>query len=290
MKSLSGEAIVLSDAVIEAINFIKDNLEEKLTVDLVANHVHLSKYHFNRLFKKEVGESLYTFIKRLKMEQSMINLIIDEKRTITEISAMYGYSSSNYNVAFKNQFKDGPSDYRQYYTESVIKEREGHYTNLLDRDYEFYQNNIEIVNIDEMRVLYKKVVGDYRLLSTRWKEFAKEYPEVFEEKPLQFEIAYNDPLLTASSKCMTDLCVLVDENNNAEPIKFIKGGTYAVYHFQGAYGELFGIYQGLLGCWMPKSVFKFDLMDKKIFSMIRTYDVENDFYQFDIFIPEEIAY
>ncbi|MHC1722338.1 MAG: helix-turn-helix transcriptional regulator [Aminipila sp.] len=76
-------------------------MDEEISIEDVANHCHFSKYYFSRVFKSETGESIYAFIKRLKMEQSAINLKIEKQKSITEIGFDYGYSPSNYSCAFK---------------------------------------------------------------------------------------------------------------------------------------------------------------------------------------------
>jgi AraC family transcriptional regulator len=71
-------------------------LDEEITIADVADHCHLSKYYFSRVFKAETCESLYAFIKRLKMEQSALRLKIEKDKSITSIGFNYGYDSANF--------------------------------------------------------------------------------------------------------------------------------------------------------------------------------------------------
>lgn len=61
--------MITNKAVNEAIDFILLHINEDLTVDDIAAHCHFSKYYFSRLFRSETGESIYSFIKRLRVEQ-----------------------------------------------------------------------------------------------------------------------------------------------------------------------------------------------------------------------------
>ncbi|MFP4661773.1 MAG: helix-turn-helix transcriptional regulator [Halanaerobiales bacterium] len=96
-----------------AINFILDHLEEDLTVKSVAEHCCFSKYYFNRLFKAVTGESVYSFIKRLRIERSAFYLKVNPGMSITDVAVRYNLSSSNYSTAFKEYIGISPSKYRK---------------------------------------------------------------------------------------------------------------------------------------------------------------------------------
>lgn len=51
----------------QSIDYIMKHLDENLSLDTVAAHFFISKYHFSRIFKEETGESVYAFIKRLSL-------------------------------------------------------------------------------------------------------------------------------------------------------------------------------------------------------------------------------
>ncbi|MDD3306451.1 MAG: helix-turn-helix transcriptional regulator [Acetobacterium sp.] len=79
----------------------------------MADHCHLSKYYLCRVFKAETGEGVYAFIKRLKMEQSAIEMKLGKDKSITDIGMTYGYSSSNYSTAFKKHHHLSPGGISQ---------------------------------------------------------------------------------------------------------------------------------------------------------------------------------
>lgn len=61
--------MIRNKAVNDAIDFIMQHINEDLSVDDIAAHCHFSKYYFSRLFRSETGESIYSFIKRLRVLQ-----------------------------------------------------------------------------------------------------------------------------------------------------------------------------------------------------------------------------
>lgn len=94
-------------------DYINKHLDEKITLDDVARHVNLSKFHFHRCFSKYSSETLKQFIVRTKMERSAIFLAMRTDVSITEIAQRYGYSDSgSYNKAFKRYYHMAPLVYR----------------------------------------------------------------------------------------------------------------------------------------------------------------------------------
>ena len=105
--------MITKEAVNQAIDYILQHIGEELTLEDVAGYCHFSKYYFSRLFKEQTGESVYGFIKRVKLEQSAFRLKTEQDRRITEIGADYGYSSSNYSSAFRQHYRMAPIDFRK---------------------------------------------------------------------------------------------------------------------------------------------------------------------------------
>ncbi|MGG7185690.1 AraC family transcriptional regulator, partial [Clostridium butyricum] len=70
-----------NEVVNQAITYIMKHIDGSITIEDVAGHCHFSKYYFSRIFKKETGESIYAFIKRLKLEQSAFRLKVERERT-----------------------------------------------------------------------------------------------------------------------------------------------------------------------------------------------------------------
>lgn len=59
----------------KAIRFIEDNFASRPTLDQIAASVHLSRYHFNRLFKRWAGISPVRFLQFLTLEYAKQKLV-----------------------------------------------------------------------------------------------------------------------------------------------------------------------------------------------------------------------
>ncbi|HOO78751.1 MAG TPA: AraC family transcriptional regulator [Lachnospiraceae bacterium] len=56
------------EIVNQAISYIMEHIEEEIALEDVAEYCHFSKFYFSRIFKDKTGESVYAFIKRMKLE------------------------------------------------------------------------------------------------------------------------------------------------------------------------------------------------------------------------------
>lgn len=163
----------------QAINYIHDNIDENLTVEDIANHCCFSKFYFNRVFKSVVNESIYSFIKRLKLEAAAFKLRTNSRIPITEIALSVGYSPSNFATAFKEYFGTSASSFRKYNkvpvkdTYRFITE---HIANMKKQEDFFEQVNskISIKRLPEMHLEYERFIGNYCDLEDAWERFCTE--------------------------------------------------------------------------------------------------------------------
>ena len=95
-------------------DYIEQNLAKKITLADLASNVHLSPYHFHRIFKKYQQETPYQFVTRFKLERAAIFLLTNPDISLTELTFNYGYSdSSSFSRSFKKQFGMSPTKFKQ---------------------------------------------------------------------------------------------------------------------------------------------------------------------------------
>lgn len=96
-----------------AIEYINENLTEKITLESVAYAVSLSPTYFHSIFKKAIGQTLHDYIENKRIKKS-IHLMETTDMTLTEIAYSCGFSSQSYfSYSFKRRMKTTPRKYIQ---------------------------------------------------------------------------------------------------------------------------------------------------------------------------------
>lgn len=105
-------AIERKDVIYKALNFIKQNLDKKITLQDAARHAGFSYTHFSRVFKDEMGMPFNVYLNRFRVERSKALLL--SGRSIQEACDEVGYADQSYFVkVFKKYAGVTPGSYRK---------------------------------------------------------------------------------------------------------------------------------------------------------------------------------
>ena len=113
--------------VFRSLELIENRITEKLTVENIANAVYFSKYHYQRLFREAVGDSVMEYVTKRKLTLAGKTLL-ESKSSIIDIAFQYGYDSREvFTRSFKAYMGVSPTEYRKYglaaISQKIIKER-----------------------------------------------------------------------------------------------------------------------------------------------------------------------
>ncbi|WP_434340295.1 AraC family transcriptional regulator [Motilimonas cestriensis] len=98
----------------QAINYVLENIAAPLSVAEVAAQVHLSEFHFHRIFKRITNEPFNQFVRRKRLEKAFHSLVRYNQPSITQVSECCGFSSpANFSKAFQAYFGFSASQHRQ---------------------------------------------------------------------------------------------------------------------------------------------------------------------------------
>ncbi|MBB6481165.1 response regulator [Spirochaeta isovalerica] len=101
-----------STPVKEAIGFIESNYDKIISVPDIAEYVNMSHDYFSRLFKKEVGETLNSFLINYRLDKASI-IILSSDLSIQEVARKVGIENGGYfSKCFKKKFQMQPIQFR----------------------------------------------------------------------------------------------------------------------------------------------------------------------------------
>ena len=93
--------------------YLEENLENEITVELLCKVFHYNRQYLGRLFKKETGKTVKEYILQRRMERAK-RALRQEKTAVIEIAADVGFNNVTYfNRRFKAMFHMTPTEYRR---------------------------------------------------------------------------------------------------------------------------------------------------------------------------------
>lgn len=102
-----------SKPVILAMDYIFSNLNQKLTVQLIADQVKRNPDYISRQFKKETGQTLSVYIREKRIEAAK-NMLIYSDSPVSDIAQYLNFNShSHFIEVFKMFEKVTPKEYRE---------------------------------------------------------------------------------------------------------------------------------------------------------------------------------
>lgn len=101
--------------IFQSLDLIEERIQEKLTLEMLADNVHFSKYHYQRLFREIVGDSVMSYVTKRRLLLAAEELR-DTDVPILDIALKYGYEShEGFTRSFKAYMGIAPTQYRKYH-------------------------------------------------------------------------------------------------------------------------------------------------------------------------------
>jgi len=262
-------AVTLQDykrRLLRVLVHIQQHLDDALELEELAERACFSPYHFHRIFKGMVGESVMEHVRRLRLERAASQLKLGTA-PVTDIAFDAGYESHEaFTRSFRSAFGVSPSQFRSNTSSRVAAPAR---SGLHFRDgkpvssFKITQPggktmNVNIESKEPIRVAFMRHVGPYDEVGATWDKLL---PRLGKEGllgggALILGLCHDDPEVTPPAKIRYDACVTVDEAFVPEGdigVQVIPGGEYAVTTHFGPYQKLGETYTKLLGQWLPRS-------------------------------------
>jgi two-component system response regulator YesN len=100
--------------IVQAQQYVNKNIGKKITLEEVADLLHINSSYFSRLFKKETGHNFNHYVTLTKMERAK-DLLTNTNISVEEISEKLGYDNKSYfTKLFKKYIGGTPGKYRDF--------------------------------------------------------------------------------------------------------------------------------------------------------------------------------
>lgn len=232
-------------------DYIEEHTGESLTTEELAKVAGFSKYHFNRIFKSVLQESLVQYVNRIRLEQSYFEVAYREDKTMTDIAFEYGFADSAvFSRAFKKYFGISPATCRKQKRTKCKEEifistynKPDKTKNWVEKPFPF-TGDVRVENRQETQAIYVRHTGTYRSLA---REYGRLMRQLFQgamkqgvfkiEKNEILAIYHDNPEISKEEQFRTSLCMTVPDNKPVKEdgkigVMTIEGGLYAVGHFE----------------------------------------------------------
>ena len=104
--------------VYNSLEFIEQNLDDKIDIGNLSKKIYLSKYYYHKIFHKITGESLAKYITKRRMIKAAEELV-ESDQAIIDIALKYQYSSQeSFSRAFLRIYGLTPGKYRKMYSKT----------------------------------------------------------------------------------------------------------------------------------------------------------------------------
>lgn len=229
------------------------NLARVPTLDELARVAGFSAFHFHRIFHAYVGETVASYLTRLRLERAAMQLCYS-KRSVLDIALDAGFESeSSFIKAFKQRFGKTPGMFRRSGKVNIQPNQSIQLimqTKSIDSE--------DVLNLEPIPVYYVRKTGPYA--EAAGAAFNELMPFLYGNKLISedmrcFGIGHDDPHVTEEDKLRYEAAATVEIDHPLEgevQRKAIEGGRYATFLHQGSYEKLGQTYDAIFSSWLPE--------------------------------------
>jgi AraC family transcriptional regulator len=224
--------------------FIQQHLDRVLPLEELAQVADFSPFHFHRIFRGVVGESVKQHVRRLRLERAAGQLKSGSRRII-EVALGAGYEThESFTRAFSAAFGCPPSDFRLAARGSRLPAPAQVHLPM----------QIDVRRLEARPILFLRHVGPYDQVGETWErlcDWAGQQGLVGAQTEF-FGASYDDPEVTPADKLRYEACITVPPSTRGEGefgVRTQPAGDFAVALHEGPYSGLNQTYAGIFGGW-----------------------------------------
>ena len=275
-----------------SLDYIEENLNEEIKLEVLAQISYLSKYHFHRVFTVLVGEPVMTYIRKRRLGRATLQLD-NSDLSILEIALDNCFESQEvFSRAFLKHFGITPGKYRKLKEKINLTEK----ISLIAISHEKENIHPKIVISPE-----KRLVGMY--LRTTWEEnlkdltIAKFHEDIFDKKIENLSDIKNKEVKYGI--CETDyetgeilhfagveMIETASVPNDMFEVK-LPYSRYVVFYHKGAIEDIAMSYDYIYRKWLPLSGYELAKHGKDMQVYYKKFTSDDKCYEMQIHVPIE---
>jgi len=264
------------------VDYIQGHLADPLDLERLASVACFSPFHFHRIFRAWMGETLQTFVHRLRLERAAQSLVFDRLKSISEIALECGFSSpSAFARAFKDAFGATAGEWRKRKIRQPDrkpwKAGEGaglgfsELTGLLARNEETPMTDlpfeVQVRHLAPTTIAYLRHVGPYKGDTALFRRlfgklFAWAGPRGLMGPDLSYlSLCQDNPNLTPAAKQRLEVALVVPAGTAPSGeigVKTMDGGLYATARVLVKIEDYAAQWDALVADWLPESGYQPD--------------------------------
>ncbi|MEI9963807.1 MAG: AraC family transcriptional regulator [Caulobacteraceae bacterium] len=224
------------------------NLDRRIDLKELAEIACFSPYHFHRIYRAMMGETVADTATRLRLHRAAGDLVSSE-RPLMEIARRAGYSSvAAFSRAFRNHYSATPAVFRQRRVGGAGAARAGR----------ALETPVFIEERTPTRLAAMVHIGPYAEIGRTFERLRAWAGPRGLIRPgfLPVGLFHDDPNVTAEEDLRSEAAVMVGpEVDGDEDVRIVElpGGRHAVLVWRGPYGDDDTPYDELFGRWLPES-------------------------------------
>ena len=236
-----------AERVQRVVDFLAEHLDDALDLESLARVACFSPYHFHRMYRALLGETVSDTVRRLRLRRAAIDLL-DRDLSIERTAGRAGYASqAAFTRAFSAEYGRPPARYRGARRAAQ-----------LDPETHAAGYQVEIVTLPRMRVATIQYRGDYQLAGRAFERLMTlaATTGLLTADTRSIGIFCDDPVSVPVAELRAAVCITVSDDwapSGELTEAHVEGGRYARVVHTGPYTELKTAYDWLYQTWLATS-------------------------------------
>jgi AraC family transcriptional regulator len=227
------------------VDYVAGHLDDVLDLETLARVAHLSPYHFHRVYRGLLGETVSDTVRRLRLRRAAIDLL-DRDLDIERTARRAGYASqAAFTRAFRAEYGEPPARYRSTRRDTELRQ---------ETDAALYR--LETITLPRLRVAAIEHRGDYQLTAKCFERLmaVAATTGLLTGETRTIGIYHDDPESVPQERLRSTACITVPADwvpSGELGEAYVEGGRYARIVHRGPYPELKAAYDWLYRNWLP---------------------------------------